>query len=44
MPLDPRQATLRGPAAIAVHDDPHMDRRAVRVASGSRILLTIHRS
>ena len=26
MPLEPRQAALRGPAAIAVHDDRHMAR------------------
>ena len=26
MPLEPRQAALRGPAAVAVHDDRHMAR------------------
>ena len=36
--LDTRQVTLRGPAAVAVHDHGHMSRQAVEVdLTGERL-------
>src|SRR5439155_27277956 len=34
MALDPWQAALAGPAAVAVHDDGHMPRQPRRVQAG----------